>query len=152
MLLEFSKGEIKFDFLQIREKESILEADLRQGTNLKKLDKGCLIFNVGEEQGYKILSHDSNRYDTKYWLNYFLGVEIARDEQYFTKRFLSLCADFAKDVVLPFEGKSEEVLFINQAMHYFGSNDVFSENDFELGMENPDFIPGVQTLQGRKIS
>jgi hypothetical protein len=33
---------------------------LQQGINLSKLDKGCLIFNHKKEEGYKILTVDSN--------------------------------------------------------------------------------------------
>ncbi len=66
------KSELKHDFLQFQEKESILEMIIQQGINLNKLDKGALIFNKNKEEGYKILSVDSNRYDTKYWLENFL--------------------------------------------------------------------------------
>ena len=34
-----------------------------------------MIFNVHKEEGHKILSIDSNRYDTRYWLESFLGVD-----------------------------------------------------------------------------
>jgi hypothetical protein len=36
---------------------------LQHGVSLNKLDKGCLIFNYKKEEGYKILTVDSNRYD-----------------------------------------------------------------------------------------
>ena len=78
------KSELKQDFLQFSEKGSQLEANLEQGVNLNKLDKGCLIFNVEKEEGYKILSVDSNRYDTKYWLESFLGVDACHDDNFHT--------------------------------------------------------------------
>ena len=62
------KSEIQTDFLQFEEKESNLEMILQQGINLNKLDKGCIIFNYKKEEGYKILTVDSNRYDARYWL------------------------------------------------------------------------------------
>ncbi len=58
---------------------------VQQGINLSKLDKGALIFNKNREDGYKILSVDSNKYDTKYWLENFLGVDVIADENYYTK-------------------------------------------------------------------
>ena len=66
------KSELKQDFLQFRESGENLEMLLEQGINLNKLDKGCLILNHKQEEGYKILSVDANRYDTKYWFLIFL--------------------------------------------------------------------------------
>ncbi len=136
------KSELKQDFLQFRESESNLEMLLEQGINLNKLDKGCLIVNHKAEEGYKILSVDSNRYDTKYWLENFLGVEIFEDDNFYTKKYLKFCQDFAKDVVLPAEDKKEEVLFMNRAVNHFAKNDAFNESTFmNEVLENPDLIP-----------
>jgi hypothetical protein len=99
------KSELKQDFLQFAEDGNQLEALLQHGVNLNKLDKGCLIFNSQKEEGYKILSVDSNRYDARYWLESFLGVEAFADDNFYTKKYLKFCQDFAKDVVLPAEDK-----------------------------------------------
>lgn len=136
------KSELKQDFLQFRESATNLEMILEQGINLNKLDKGCLIFNHKEEDGFKILSVDSNRYDAKYWLEKFLGVEAFEDENFHTKKYLKFCQDFAKDVVLPAEDKKEEVLFMNRAVNHFAKNDTFEETAFmNEVIENPDLIP-----------
>ncbi len=136
------KSELKQDFLQFSEKENQLIANLEQGINLNKLDKGALIFNVKKEEGYKILSVDSNRYDTRYWLESFLGVDAFEDENFFTKKYLKFCQDFAKDVVLPAEDKKEEVLFMNRAVNHFAKNDQFEETAFvNEVIDNPDLIP-----------
>ena len=76
------KSELKQDFLQFSEKENQLEAFLQHGVGLNKLDKGCLIFDVKREDGYKILSVDSNRYDARYWLESFLGVDACEDDNF----------------------------------------------------------------------
>ena len=136
------KSELKQDFLQFAEGENQLLAQLQQGVNLNKLDKGAIIFNVEKEEGYKILSVDSNRYDTRYWLENFLGVDAFADENFFTKRYLKFCQDFAKDVVLPAEDKKEEVLFMNRAVNHFAKNDQFEESAFMNDViENPELIP-----------
>ncbi|MEL6811067.1 MAG: nucleoid-associated protein [Bacteroidota bacterium] len=136
------KSEIKQDFLQFKEGEQQLEALLQQGVNLNKLDKGALIFNTKKEEGYKVLSVDSNRYDARYWLESFLGVEAFEDENFFTKKYLKFCQDFAKDVVLPAEDKKEEVLFMNRAVNHFAKNDLFEESSFvNEVIDNPDLIP-----------
>ncbi|WP_372973370.1 nucleoid-associated protein, partial [Muriicola sp.] len=136
------KSEIKQEFLQFEEQPGLLKMKLEQGINLNKLDKGCLIFNVLPEEGYKVLSVDSNRYDTKYWLENFLGVEVLPDENFYTKNYLKFCQNFAKDVVLPAEDKQQEVLFMNRAVNHFAKNDDFEETRFlNEVMDNPDLIP-----------
>jgi hypothetical protein len=136
------KSELKHDFLQFEEKGSNIDILIKQGININKLDKGCLIFNVNKEEGYKILSVDSNRYDAKYWLENFLGVDALTDENFYTKKYLRFCQDFAKDVVLPAEDKKQEVMFMNRAVNHFAKNDDFEETSFlNEVMSNPDLIP-----------
>jgi hypothetical protein len=115
---------------------------LQDGINLNKLDKGCLIFNYKKEEGYKILTVDSNRYDARYWLEHFLSVDVFQDETFMTKKYLQFCKDFAKEVVLPAEDKKEEVLFMNRAVNHFAKNDEFEETAFLKDViNNPDLIP-----------
>ncbi|TAI49394.1 nucleoid-associated protein [Flagellimonas allohymeniacidonis] len=136
------KSELKHDFLQFEEKEENLDILVRQGININKLDKGCIVFNVDKEEGYKVLSVDSNRYDAKYWLESFLGLEPLTDENFYTKNYLKFCQNFAKDVVLPAEDKQQEVLFMNRAVNHFAKNDAFEESSFlNEVMENPELIP-----------
>ncbi|RRQ49069.1 nucleoid-associated protein [Maribacter algicola] len=136
------KSELKHDFLQFKENENNLDIIVQQGININKLDKGCLILNVNKEDGYKVLSVDSNKYDTKYWLENFLSVEPLSDDNFKTKNYLKFCQNFAKDVVLPAEDKQQEVLFMNRAVNHFAKNDAFEETNFlNEVMENPDLIP-----------
>ncbi|TXK74290.1 nucleoid-associated protein [Mesonia sp. HuA40] len=145
------KSELKHDFLQFDENQGNLEAILQQGVNLNKLDKGALIFNKNKEEGYKILSIDSNRYDTKYWLEQFLLVDVFADENFNTKSYLKFCQDFAKDVVLPAEDKQQEVLFMNRAVNHFAKNENFKEDQFlNEVLENPELIPEFQHYKTEK--
>lgn len=145
------KSELKHDFLQFQEKESILEMIIQQGINLNKLDKGALILNRNRAEGYKILSVDSNKYDTKYWLENFLGVDVLADENFYTKKYLKFCQNFAKDVVFPAEDKKQEVMFMNRSVDYFAKNDEFEETNFlNSVMDNPDLIPEFRNYKTEK--
>ncbi len=136
------KSELQHDFLQFKEHGKNLDILIEQGININKLDKGCLIFDLNKEEGYKVLSVDSNRYDAKYWLEDFLGLEPLTDENFYTKNYLKFCQNFAKDVVLPAEDKQQEVLFMNRAVNHFAKNDAFEESSFlNEVMENPELIP-----------
>lgn len=145
------KSEIKSDFFEINEAESCLELNLKQGISLEKLDKGCLIFNYKKEEGYKILSVDSNRYDARYWLEHFLSVDAFQDENFHTKKYLKFVQDFAKEVVLPAEDKKEEVLFLNRSVNYFAKNDEFQEDDFiNEVIDNPDIQSEFKSYKSDK--
>ncbi len=145
------KSELKQDFLQFSETENQLDAVLQQGVSLNKLDKGCIIFNKNREDGYKVLSVDSNRYDARYWIESFLGLDAFQDDNFYTKKYLKFCQDFAKDVVLPAEDKKEEVMFMNRAVNHFAKNDSFNESDFMTDViDNPDLIPEFNHYKNEK--
>lgn len=150
------KSEVQTDFLQFEEKGTTLEMILQQGINLSKLDKGCIIFNYKKEEGYKVLSVDSNRYDARYWLEHFLSVDAFQDENFITKKYLKFCQGFAKDVVFPAEDKKQEVMFMNRSVNYFAKNDQFEESNFlNEVMDNPDLIPEFRSYKvdkGEKYS
>ncbi|MEI7508697.1 MAG: nucleoid-associated protein [Flavobacterium sp.] len=150
------KSELRTDFLQFEEKGSNLEMILQEGINLNKLDKGCLIFNHKKEEGYKILTIDSNRYDARYWLEHFLSVDAFQDENFMTKKYLKFCQEFAKEVVFPAEDKKQEVMFMNRAVNHFAKNDTFEETAFlNEVMDNPDLIPEFKSYKadrGEKYS
>ncbi len=150
------KSELQSDFLQFEEKGSQLDMILQHGINLNKLDKGCLIFNYKKEDGYKILTVDSNRYDARYWLEHFLSVDAFEDENFITKKYLKFCQNFAKDVIFPAEDKKEEVMFMNRSVNYFAKNNLFEESNFlNEVIDNPDLIPEFRNYKvdkGEKYS
>lgn len=150
------KSELQSDFLQFKSNHSDLEMILQQGVSLDKLQKGALIFNYKKEEGYKILSVDSNRYDARYWLEHFLSVDAFHDENFLTKKYLKFAQDFAKEVVAPAEDKKEEVMFMNRAMNHFAKNDQFEESVFlNEVLDNPDLISEFKSFKvdkGEKYS
>ncbi len=150
------KSEIKNDFLELEENGSHLDMILKQGISLDKLDKGALIFNYKKEDGYKILVHDSNRYDSRYWLEHFLSVDAFEDENFLTKKYLKFTQDFAKEVIAPAEDKKEEVMFMNRSMNYFAKNDEFEEGAYlKEVLDNPDLVSEFKNFKvdkGEKYS
>ncbi|MBT0607622.1 nucleoid-associated protein [Aequorivita echinoideorum] len=129
------KSEMKYDFIEFEKKENHLDVILKQGVNLNKLDKGAIIINDIDAGQRKVLHFDSNKYDTKYWIDNFLGLEELEDSSFYTKKYLKFCQDFGKDVVLPATDKMEEVAFINKAVNHFAKSDFFSEDEFLAEMD-----------------
>jgi len=104
------------------------------GVNIDKLDKGCLIFNLEEENGYKICIVDSNKSnDTQYWKDEFLSIKPASDNYHFTKNFLSITKDFiTKQIPEDFEvSKADQIDFLNRSVDYFKRHETFDKQEFE---------------------
>jgi len=60
------KCERKNEFMQVNNVESELLLNFQQGISVDKMDKGCLILNVEQEDGYRVLSVDSVDYFAKH--------------------------------------------------------------------------------------
>ena len=123
------KSEIKNEFMQIEKKED-LSIKIEEGINLNKLDKGCLIFNKNKEEGFIAMSIDSNKYDTRYWNEHFLNIDLRKDENLMTKDYLNMCKNFSQEVIFPNTDKREQSMFMNNSIDYFARNDEFNQNDF----------------------
>ena len=150
------KTENKDTYLKVFQHMDNFDVECDNGININKLDKGCIIFNYKKDDGYKILTVDSNRYDARYWLEHFLSVDAFEDENFITKKYLKFCQSFAKDVVFPAEDKKEEVMFMNRSVNYFAKNDQFEETNFlNEVLDNPDLIPEFKNYKvdkGEKYS
>ena len=134
------KSEIPRSFMKFHKDGDNLMIDVEQGVYLEKLDKGAIIFNVETESGFKVLTHDTNRYDAKYWTESFLNISPKQDEIFQTKKYLKLCEDFSKDVVFPNEDQKEQIKFLNKSVDYFAKNDEFTEDEFiSQVIENPAY-------------
>jgi hypothetical protein len=125
------KSENKTSFLQIGQDSTNLELLEQQGIDIKKLDKGCFIFNTNEENGFSVFSVDSNNYDTEYWLNEFLGIRPIEDEVFHTKEYVNLCKGFANEVIQATENKTEEINFLNKSVKYLERNENIDIEDFK---------------------
>ena len=68
--------------------------------SLKKLEKGCIVFNVEKEQGYKVAVVDNtgSNTDAHYWVDNFLHVCNCEDDYHQTERLAELCRGFVEKV------------------------------------------------------
>ncbi len=135
------KSESKVPFLQI----AIVDDDLclvtQQGIYPDKIDKGCLILNHDAEGGYLVYVFDKGGGTTHFWINDFLGVVPADDDDYHTRRYSEMCVAFAEKG-LPEEVRAEErVEIANRAFDYIDANQEFDLEDFKrTALEEPELI------------
>lgn len=125
------KSEDRIPYLDVVTQEDNLEIIKQLGISIKKLDKGCLIFNTDLDNGARVLSIDSNSYDTEYWLTYFLNVDYIRDSNFETRAYLEMCRAFSEEVIKEKESKKEQIDFLNQSIAYFDENDMLLDYDFK---------------------
>ena len=125
------KSEDRTPFLDIIKNEENLDLVKQMGIGIKKLDKGCLIFNTDLDDGARVLSVDTNSYDTEYWLTYFLNVDYIRDSNFETRSYLEMCRSFSEEVIKEKESKKEQIDFLNQSIAYFDENDMLLDHDFK---------------------
>lgn len=124
------KSEQKDTFLQARDKKNFVMLDVEQGIDIKKLDKGCLIFNCEEETGYRLMVVDQNNYDTHYWLKDFLGAKTDTNEVFLTKNVIDLCKDFSKQVVAVEDNAKEQAMFMAKSVDFMQKNEQFDVQTF----------------------
>ena len=129
------KSENKETFLKVYLKDQNFELGTQEGINIKKLDKGCLIFNTEKEQGYKICSIDSinKGNEARFWVDDFLGLQPREDNYYFTRNYMEMCRGFVNDVYnkeneVP---RADQIDMLNKSMDFFSSKDNFNEANFE---------------------
>ncbi len=127
------KSETKETFLKVFPHGQSWEVISEEGIDIRKLDKGCLIFQTNRDEGYKVCLVDTTaKHDTQYWVRDFLQVEPYADSYHNTHQYLDLCKDFIKnEYPEKFEvAKSDQIDLMNRSMDYFKNNEQFTEAQF----------------------
>jgi hypothetical protein len=128
------KSENKQTFLEVNKLKSNYTIDYNIGINVDKLDKGCLIFNTDQDNGYKICIVDkSNRLtEAQYWKDSFLLLKPCSDEFHQTKDFLTITKNYVtKQLSQDFEvTKTDQIDLLNRSVEYFKTHDAFDKKEF----------------------
>ncbi len=125
------KSERKDAFLQVSAGNERIIINQEEGISLRKIDKGCLIMNIFDDEGYRIFSFDNNNYDADYWKNQFLGIDYVQDKNYDTRSYIDMCKSFAEEVIREKSGKKEQLEFLSESINYFDFNEKINNGDFK---------------------
>ncbi len=109
------------------------EMTFTSGINIKKLDKGCIIFNTEKETGYRMLMIDKTskkEHEMIAWENDFLNVIRIQDNSFNTETYLDMCYEFCEDTFVEEGDRKEQVLFLNKSINYFSDHEQFDIEDF----------------------
>lgn len=144
----FFKSENKDVFLKFDSVSNNLKIKHESGINVNKLDKGCLVFNLEKDSGYKVCIIDSNKSnDTQYWKNEFLNIKPASDNYHFTKDFLSITKEYVtKKLSEDFEvSRADQIDLLNRSVDYFKTHESFDKKEFEKEVfHHPEIIKSFQ--------
>ena len=129
------KSENKHAFLKLNQDSDGFSLNYDDGINIDKLDKGCIIFNINKEQGYKVCIVDKSNKSTEahFWKDDFLCIKPCSDEFHQTKDFLTIAKDFVTQK-MPEEfqvRKADKIDLLNRSVEYFKSNESFDKQEFE---------------------
>jgi hypothetical protein len=128
------KSEQKEAFIKSNRKGKEYNIKSDEGINIDKLDKGCIIFNLNEELGYKLAIVDKagRGAEAHYWKDDFLQVKTCADDYNHTKNFLNIAKAYVtQQLTEEFEvSKADQIDLLNKSVNYFKENERFVAEDF----------------------
>lgn len=146
------KSESKESYITINRTEHAFElAYEEEAINIKKLDKGCIIFNIDEEDGYKVSVIDqTNKTEAAYWIDDFLQLKICNTAYNQTNTVLNIYKDFVKNEMdEDFDmGKTDKIDLLNRSIKYFKENEQFNLDSFSYEVINNE--KGIESFKAYK--
>jgi hypothetical protein len=146
------KTENKDTYFKVREENDCFVLDNEPGINLKKPDKGCLIFNTQKDDGYivAIVDNTSKTSEAIYWVDDFLCVQNLKDEYFQTKNVMTFCKNYVSEK-LPEKyeiSKADQADLLNKSMKFFKESEIFDVNLFaDEVIQTPDIIEDFKSYK-----
>lgn len=129
------KSENKDTFIRVFQHGESYEVEPQDGINIKKLDKGCLIFNTERNHGYKVALVDSTNRSAEafYWRDEFLSLSPRENDFYQTRQMMEMIRSFSDQILTPESNinKDQQVSFIKRTEDFFKNNEDFSTQEFQ---------------------
>jgi hypothetical protein len=143
------KSESKEPYLKVIQKSNEFEINYEQeAINIKKLDKGCLIFNTEKEAGYKVAVIDqTNSTDAAYWIDDFLKLKTRNNNYTQTNTVLKVYKDFVTNKIdEEFEiSKTDKIDLLNRSIKYFKEKEHFDLDEFSNEVLAHE--PGIESFK-----
>lgn len=146
------KSENKDTFLKVLREDGNFNLESEQGINIKKLDKGCLIFNKERENGYVVAVVDNTNkgVEAQYWIDDFLHIRQRKDEYANTQNVMTMAKNFVtKELPKAFEiSKADQIDLLNKSLKFFKEKDTFDIEDFANEViEQPEVIESFHSFR-----
>ncbi len=140
------KTEKKETYLKVTRYAEEFVVGSEKGINIKKLDKGCIIFNADSSDGYRVAIVDAvnkGNNEALYWKDDFLRLTNVQDGYFHTETCLTVCQDFVENIYgeIHQADRKDKVVFMNEAVAYFDKHNEFNlENFVQEVVKEPELI------------
>ena len=129
------KSENKEAYLKVYPNQGGFQLNYEQeAININKMDKGVVIVNDEQEEGYKVLVVDqTNSSEAVYWKDSFLQLKYRNDEYQQTGNIMKVYKNFVNeklDEVFELQ-TADKIDLLNRSMNYFKSKETFDSAEFE---------------------
>lgn len=146
------KSENKDTFLKVLREDGNFNLESEQGINIKKLDKGCLIFNKERENGYivAVVDNTNKGVEAQYWIDDFLHIRQRKDEYANTQNVMAMAKNFVtKELPKEFEvSKADQIDLLNKSLKFFKEKNTFDIEDFANEViERPEVIESFHNFK-----
>lgn len=127
------KSETRDTYLDASPQEEGIRLSTHEGIDIKRLDKGAVIFNLDRDEGFVVqIVDNTNRTEARYWIDDFLHVRERQDSYHQTHNALAMCKKYVTHTLArEFDvSKADQAELLNETMNYFREQDSFSMADF----------------------
>ncbi|MEM7552213.1 MAG: nucleoid-associated protein [Bacteroidota bacterium] len=141
-------------YLKLDTSGNTFQVGFDSGADSRKLDKGCLVFNMDSESGFKmcLIDNSSRQSEAAFWKESFLNVRPASTGYHQTNNFLSITKDFVSKQ-LPQEmeiDKADQVDLLNKSMDFFKEREQFDREEFmDKVFQHPQLIDSFQQFENQ---
>jgi hypothetical protein len=129
------KSENKNGFFEVDNLNRQFNIEYKEGIDINKVDKGCLILNTELKEGFQvfIIDNQNRGEEAQYWRDNFLGLNQISNEFHQTNQFLGIAKNFVtKQLDEEFEvTKADKIDLLNRSVEYFKTHETFDKKEFE---------------------
>jgi hypothetical protein len=150
------KTENKSIFIDAQQTQDQISLQMKEGVEVTKMDKGCLIIRNKEDEGYDVLIFDNQNRgeEAQYWKEKFLSLTPQKNEYHHTNHFLTLTKQFITDQLeteLKID-KPAQIDMLNKSIDYFKSKESFDIEEFQNEVfQNEEVIDSFRQFGSRYI-
>ncbi len=131
-------------FFQIGEEGGQRNIWQMQGIPAGKIEKGCLVFDIDREEGFRIVNIDNSQKnkDALYWRNDFLKLTPRNDDYHQTRHYIQATKQFIQER-MPKEfdtDKADESAAMQRSYDYFSKNDNFQAKEYAVKVFEDDRV------------
>ncbi len=129
------KTENKSLFLDTVQERNNVAVQMKEGVELSKVDKGCLIINTSKEDGFNVLIFDNQNRgeEAAYWKESFLGLAAQKNEFHQTNHLLTLTKQYITGGLEEDFGtdRAGQIELLSKSIDYFKTRETFDINEFQ---------------------